>query len=76
MGDYFIHNVVRQIVIRNKIYRNNYMNILGGSYAGYQKVINNLLSNAIKFTDQGNTVGIELKLKETLNDQFVIVSKI
>jgi len=42
MGDYFIHNVVRQIVIRNKIYRNNYMNILGGSYAGYQKVINNL----------------------------------
>ncbi len=42
MGDYFILNVVRQIVVRNKIYRNNYMNILGGSYAGYQKVINNL----------------------------------
>ena len=42
MGDYFILNVVRQHVIRNKFYRNNYMNILGGSYAGYQKVINNL----------------------------------
>ena len=42
MGDYFIHNVTRQTVIRNKIYRNNYMNILGGSSVGYQKVINNL----------------------------------
>ena len=42
MGDYFIHNVVRQHVIRNKFYRNNYMNILGGSNVGYQKVINNL----------------------------------
>jgi hypothetical protein len=45
MGDYFIHNVSRQIVIRNKIYRNNYMNILGGSNVGYQKVINNLFYN-------------------------------
>ena len=35
------------------------------------KVINNLLSNAIKFTDQGNTVGIELKLKE--NDAIIRV---
>ncbi len=41
-GDYFIHNVVRQHVIRNKFSTNNYMNILGGSNVSYQKVINNL----------------------------------
>ena len=42
MGDYFIHNVARQHVIRNKFSGNNYMNVLGGSNLSYQKVINNL----------------------------------